>query len=223
MADFDPSHYDSAFTADLVEFVGKEEFQNLFEAFFVCHALQFIDDDEYRLEYTTIYQDFSELFESKLQEFCEMKHIDQSDFIRRCRECSTNDETGKTQQYIDILLSSVEFETFVKLMKLMRYVVIERLAKESLVPVGINESRCSSASESTKRGSSSYSDKNTSITNEVADTERLSTSGSYQTMETGKILSSDHFVEKEKMKSSSECEEKSSSDLKLEYKQSERK
>ena len=39
-------------------------------------------------------------------------------FMKRCREASTQDE--KAKHYIDILLSSVEYETFVKLMKIMR-------------------------------------------------------------------------------------------------------
>ena len=217
MADFDPSHYDSAFAADLVEFVGNEEFQNLFETFFVKHALQFKDDEEYRLEYTIIYQDFSALFESKLQEFCEMKRMDQSDFIRRCRECAKNDNSGKTQQYIDILLSSVEFETFVKLMKLMRYVVVERLGKESLVPVGI-ESRCSSTKSTY---SSSYSHKSTSIARDIVDNERLTSSGSYETRESRKP-SSDQWLEKNPSSQSEEKKDQQDSS-KLELKPAESK
>jgi hypothetical protein len=38
--------------------------------------------------------------------------------MKRCRAASTSDE--KAKHYIDILLSSVEYETFVKLMKIMR-------------------------------------------------------------------------------------------------------
>lgn len=39
-------------------------------------------------------------------------------FMKRCREASVEDE--KAKHYIDILLSSVEYDTFVKLMKIMR-------------------------------------------------------------------------------------------------------
>ena len=38
--------------------------------------------------------------------------------MKRCRAASTADE--KAKHYINILLSSVEYETFVKLMKIMR-------------------------------------------------------------------------------------------------------
>jgi hypothetical protein len=38
--------------------------------------------------------------------------------MKRCRDASTED--AKAKHYIDILLSSVEYETFVKLMKIMR-------------------------------------------------------------------------------------------------------
>lgn len=224
MADFDPTHYDSAFAADLVEYVGNDEFQNLFESFFVKHALQFKDDDEFKLEYTAIYQTFSDLFESKLQDFCRLKRIDQADFIRRCRECAKNDGSGKTQQYIDILLSSVEFETFVKLMKLMRYVVEERLAKESLIPVGV-DSRCTSTKSNF---GSSYSDgkSTTSITkdNNNDNMERLSTSESYQIRESRKP-SLDRMIEMNNL--SIQSEEKSSFDdddsSKLEFKKLESK
>lgn len=38
--------------------------------------------------------------------------------MKRCRQASTEDE--KAKHYINILLSSVEYETFVKLMRIMR-------------------------------------------------------------------------------------------------------
>ena len=41
-----------------------------------------------------------------------------SRFMKRCRLASTEDE--KAKHYINILLSSVEYETFVKLMRIMR-------------------------------------------------------------------------------------------------------
>jgi hypothetical protein len=38
--------------------------------------------------------------------------------MKRCREATTHDSRAK--HYIDILMSSVEYDTFVKLMRLMR-------------------------------------------------------------------------------------------------------
>lgn len=45
--------------------------------------------------------------------------------MKRCREATTDDP--KAKHYLDILLSSVEYETFVKLMRLMRPVAQQRL------------------------------------------------------------------------------------------------
>lgn len=46
--------------------------------------------------------------------------------MARCKEASTEDP--KAKHYIDILLSSVEYDTFVKLMKIMRPVAAARMA-----------------------------------------------------------------------------------------------
>ena len=49
----------------------------------------------------------------------------QEEFYRRCREISESDD--KTDHYITILLSSCEYDTFVRLMKIMRPVAQMRL------------------------------------------------------------------------------------------------
>jgi hypothetical protein len=48
--------------------------------------------------------------------------------MSQCRTASTDDP--KAKHYIDILLSSVEYDTFVKLMKIMRPVAMNRLAMQ---------------------------------------------------------------------------------------------
>jgi len=50
-------------------------------------------------------------------------------FMKRCRSATTQDE--KASHYITILLSSVEYETFVKLMKIMRPVAEQRAKAET--------------------------------------------------------------------------------------------
>ena len=72
---------------------------------------------------------FVDLFESKLEEFCKSKGVSQVEFLKRCREASTDDD--KSNLYMNILLSSVEYETFVKLMYIMKPVAERRLAMES--------------------------------------------------------------------------------------------
>lgn len=49
-------------------------------------------------------------------------------FMKYCREAVVEDR--KAQQYMDILLSSVEYDTFVRLMRLMRPVARAKLAAE---------------------------------------------------------------------------------------------
>jgi hypothetical protein len=71
------------------------------------------------------------LFEEQLQEFCDAKGMTQGEFMMRCREASTED--SKAKHYISILLSSVEYDTFVKLMRIMRPVAERRLAAAALI------------------------------------------------------------------------------------------
>lgn len=66
------------------------------------------------------------MFEKQLDDFCSLKDISQGEFMKMCRKATTNDE--KAKHYIDILLSSVEYETFIKLMHIMRPVAEKRLS-----------------------------------------------------------------------------------------------
>ena len=126
MGDFNGKNYNDEFIGDLVSFVASNEFQTKFEAFFVQHALQFTDGEEHKLVYYDLYQQFSHMFESQLEAFCRSKDLTQADFFRRCKNASVEDK--KAKHYIDILLSSVEYDTFVKLMKIMRPVAEMRLS-----------------------------------------------------------------------------------------------
>ena len=130
-ADFNGSNYEDRFVGDLVSFVAGEKFQRLFENFFVEHAMEFNNSEEHKLEWYAIYQEFHSLFEEQLEEFCESKGFTQGEFMAKCREASTEDP--KAKHYISILLSSVEYDTFVKLMKIMRPVAERRLAAAALI------------------------------------------------------------------------------------------
>lgn len=65
--------------------------------------------------------------------------------MRRCREATTND--SKAKHYIDILMSSVEYDTFVKLMRLMRPVAAHRKSAESKDEKGAEYSSPSKAAK----------------------------------------------------------------------------
>ena len=49
--------------------------------------------------------------------------------MKRCNEASTEDE--KAKHYIDILLASCEYNTFVRLMRIMKPVALQRLSKKA--------------------------------------------------------------------------------------------
>lgn len=171
MGDFNPLSYDNNFIADLVEFVSNDSFQNLFENFFLEHAMKFDYNDEHKLIYTELYTKFSNLFEIQLETFCESKHITQGEFVKKCREISNNDPSGKTKKYIDILLSSVEYETFVRLMQIMRPVAEERALELSLTnnnkaepKTNNNTKQHSSSSKGSGGGGTSKDDNTTSDT-----------------------------------------------------------
>lgn len=135
--DFNGSNYDDAFVGDLVNFVASNKFQSMFENYFLSHALFFSDDEEHKLEYMEYYQEFHGLFEEQLEDFCRDKGMDQSEFMARCSEASTEDP--KAKHYISILLSSVEYDTFVKLMKIMRPVAERRKAVEAAMAASRSE------------------------------------------------------------------------------------
>jgi hypothetical protein len=78
------------------------------------------------LLYYDIYQQFHEMFEGQLDTFCEKKNMTQAEFMQKCRAAQESDQ--KAKHYITILLSSVEYETFVKLMRIMRPVAESRMA-----------------------------------------------------------------------------------------------
>lgn len=67
------------------------------------------------------------MFEEELEMFCDTIGISQVELLRHCKQASTTDP--KAEQYIQILLSSAEFDTFLKLMRIMRPVALMRLAE----------------------------------------------------------------------------------------------
>lgn len=138
MGDFNGANYKDGFIADLVTFVAGNNFQAMFEAFFIEHATKFSLAEEHQLHYYEIYQKFHDMFEGQLEEFCSRSNLTETDFMLQCRAAREKDE--KARHYVDILLSSVEYETFVKLMKIMRPLAESRLSTKAETKVGRNSS-----------------------------------------------------------------------------------
>lgn len=79
MGDFNGSNYNDRFIAELVDFVASDNFQAMFEGFFLANALQFSNDEEHKLKYYEIYQKFHDMFETQLEIFCDEFGISQSE------------------------------------------------------------------------------------------------------------------------------------------------
>mmetsp|Transcript_7508 Transcript_7508/g.10360 ORF Transcript_7508/g.10360 Transcript_7508/m.10360 type:complete len:190 (+) Transcript_7508:59-628(+) len=127
MGDFNGKNYKDEFVGELVNFVASDTFQTMFETFFLKYALEFGTEEEHKLRYYEIYQEFHDMFEAQLEKFCEKLQLTQAQFMRRCREATLDDP--KANHYINILLSSVEYETFVKLMRIMKPVALKGKAE----------------------------------------------------------------------------------------------
>ncbi|KAH9076815.1 hypothetical protein Ae201684P_010746 [Aphanomyces euteiches] len=81
----DIGHIQDDMIRELMLFIAGAEFQSTFEAFFLKHALKFTDDEEHRLEYTQLFQEFQELFEQFMQQFYLKNNITEAEFGKRCR------------------------------------------------------------------------------------------------------------------------------------------
>ena len=62
-----------------MNFVAGDKFQTMFESFFITHATSFTNDEEHRLEYYELYQNFHELFDKQLEDFCKQQDLTQTE------------------------------------------------------------------------------------------------------------------------------------------------
>ena len=98
MGDFNSDNYNDRFVGDLVGFVAGEGFQSLFERFFLTYAPEFSYEQEHKLRYYELYQEFQGLFEEQLEKFQKQLNLSPAQFFQRCRESAEEDE--KCKRYI---------------------------------------------------------------------------------------------------------------------------
>ncbi|OQR93684.1 hypothetical protein THRCLA_08385 [Thraustotheca clavata] len=118
MSSMDSASIQDDLIRELMMYIASPEFQSSFEAFFLENALTFTDDEEHRLEYTTIFHKFQALFEGFMQQFYDNHNITEAEFGKRCRAAVKTDE--KASQYLDVVLASMDYQAFYNLMKFMR-------------------------------------------------------------------------------------------------------
>jgi hypothetical protein len=72
-------NFSDKFISSLVSYVAGENFQTMFEEFFVSHALEFTNETEHKLRYYELYQSFHKMFERQLDIFCADMEMTQSE------------------------------------------------------------------------------------------------------------------------------------------------
>lgn len=100
-------NYSDPFIQKVVKFIASDSFQ-----------IKFSDQEEHEFFYYELYQEFQDMFDQELLQFCSNNSITKEIFYKLCQDAIENDE--KANHYIQILLSSVEYETFVRLMRIMK-------------------------------------------------------------------------------------------------------
>jgi hypothetical protein len=111
-------NYSDPFIRKVVNFIASDSFQTKFENFFLLHSIKFSDADEHQFHYYELYQQFQLMFDQELELFCRQNEINKETFYNLCKEAIENDD--KANHYVQILISSIEYETFVRLMRIMK-------------------------------------------------------------------------------------------------------
>ncbi|KAG1706071.1 hypothetical protein DVH05_002632 [Phytophthora capsici] len=102
----------------LAEYIKTAQFQRQFEQFFLDHALAFTDELEHQLAYMTIYIEFQHMFNEHMKIFLAQEGITEDEFAEHCQKAMKLDP--KAEQYLEIVIASMDYDAFFGLMKAMR-------------------------------------------------------------------------------------------------------
>ena len=105
---------------DAVEqfFYEDEDFAGLFETFAKKHAHRIdLKNEEFKLEYTDIYNEFQELFEKTLSEFITSRGSTVKEFYLLLRDAFEEDEEGERAIFAQIMTATTDFDVFMQLMR----------------------------------------------------------------------------------------------------------
>ncbi|KDO28808.1 hypothetical protein SPRG_20012 [Saprolegnia parasitica CBS 223.65] len=99
-------------------FFENDEFCATFERFADKHCDIFDPDaDEMQLEYTDVYNQFTKLFETKIEEFIESQGSSVAEFYDLVRKAHEKDPHGTIAIYSRMLVATSDFDVFVLMMK----------------------------------------------------------------------------------------------------------
>jgi len=110
--------YQDGTMGSLVDFISHKNFQKPFENFFLEHALKFSDDNEHQLQYTEVYTEFQSMFNEHMKEFQRQQGLDEHELLEKLK--NAEDDDPKAAHYLKIIVASMEYDAFVKLMRQMR-------------------------------------------------------------------------------------------------------
>lgn len=76
-----------------------------------------LDEDEYQLKYTEIYEAFKELYEGMLEKYIVDEGSSVTDFYRELREATDRDPDGGEAMMGSIMLATTDFDIFMAMMR----------------------------------------------------------------------------------------------------------
>jgi hypothetical protein len=108
----------------VMQFATGSDFEKDFEDFAEANhkpflpLLDFKGGEEHPVEWHTIYMDYLNTFEGKIERFIQSSGYNINDFYDRARDIIDDNETfGETRFFLEALLATAEYETFIFLMK----------------------------------------------------------------------------------------------------------
>ena len=101
----------------VMDYCRTRDFLKIFEDYIINHIKYFKDatDDEHRLEWTKIFEDYLKLFEDVLAQFIDKKGGNYASFYRQCRE-KQDMGTPEEKHFLKLLLASADYQDFSRIM-----------------------------------------------------------------------------------------------------------
>lgn len=100
-------------------FFGNDDFTLIFENFINsnCHIVD-LESEEYKLEYTTVFNNYKELFETKMEEFIVTKmNCSINDFYYTLKNKMEDDPDGSVAFFGMLLIAVTDFDVFMTMMR----------------------------------------------------------------------------------------------------------
>ena len=101
-------------------FFEDSSFSQTFEAWVSKNAPRIdptLNDDEYPLEYTALYEEFKKLYEGLLEDYIEREGSSTEAFYAELREATERDEDSSEALMGQIMLATTDFDVFMLMMK----------------------------------------------------------------------------------------------------------